>query len=220
MISIVLPVYNGEDLLNRVLTSIELQSQQPKKIIIVNDGSTDKSLEIIQNFATENKNVQIINHEKNLGSVAAANTGFQAVKTKYVFKIDHDDYLENHCIRLFNECLKKNPNRDFYYGDYYELENENLKYQKIFHPFDTAANAILYKRSKLEEVEYYSNEILFAEYHLLLKLGLENGCYIDKPLYTYYRREGSLTKSDWYQRALDQFRNIFGDLLTKRIRTY
>ena len=220
MISIVLPVYNGADLLPRVLSSIEAQSYPPREVIIVNDASTDSTDEIINQFKLRNSIVRIINHQKNQGSTSAANSGFKEAKSKYVMKIDHDDYLENHCLFLLNNAVKVNPNKVFYYGDYYEIEDNKLFYKKMLHPFDTAANSILYNTIKLKNVGYYSTDILFAEYQLLLKLGLENGFYIDKPLYTYCRREGSLTKSEWYEQALNQFKKIYGELLAKRIRPY
>lgn len=221
MISVVIPVYNGEKYIERALDSILQQSFLPKEIIVVNDASTDNTYNIISNYQkkAESKliSLKIISNQINLGHTKSANIGFRFALQPYVIKLDHDDYFERHTLALLIMNIK---HYNFAYGDYYEIENSQLKYNKVDHPFETTACAILFKKSALEKVNYYSEDIMFTEYDLLLKLGFNTGIYIDKPLYTYMRRVGSMTKSNWYQNALNQFELIHGKDLTSKIRLY
>lgn len=91
-ISIIIPVYNVEDYLEECLDSIINQPLKDIEIICVNDGSTDKSLDILKKYATKDKRIKVIN-QKNKGLSGARNSGLKIAIGKYVFFIDSDDYL-------------------------------------------------------------------------------------------------------------------------------
>lgn len=103
-ISVIIPVYNAEKYIKNSLASLENQTIFEKlEIIIVNDGSKDKSKEIIENFASKNKNVSVINQE-NTGVSGARNKGIEYANCKYIAFLDADDYIDND----FYEYLLKN----------------------------------------------------------------------------------------------------------------
>ena len=91
-ISLIIPVFNTEKFLKKALESVEKQTFKYFETIIVNDGSTDKSAEIIENFAKKNKNVTVIN-QSNQGLSAARNTGIKNARGEYIAFLDSDDFL-------------------------------------------------------------------------------------------------------------------------------
>jgi len=89
LVSVIMPVYNSEKYLQESINSILNQSFGNFELIIVNDCSTDHSLEIIK--AYEDERIKIINNEKNLGTVKSRNIGLKAVQGKYIAILDSDD---------------------------------------------------------------------------------------------------------------------------------
>lgn len=93
-ISVIMPVYNVADYLRECLDSIINQSLYDVEIICVNDGSSDNSLEILNDYAKKDKRIIVIN-KKNEGSGIARNTGIRIANGEYIYFIDSDDWLEN-----------------------------------------------------------------------------------------------------------------------------
>lgn len=91
-VSIILPVYNVEKYLNECLDSIVNQTFKDMEIICINDGSTDKSLEILNSYASRDERIKIISQE-NAGLGAARNVGMGAAEGDYIFFIDSDDFI-------------------------------------------------------------------------------------------------------------------------------
>lgn len=101
-ISYIVPCYNIQDYLPRCLDSLSIQNiEEDEKIefVLVNDGSSDNSLEVLMNFAAEDKRAVVIN-QKNKGVSAARNAGIKAAKGKYVFFLDGDDYLMDNASQI------------------------------------------------------------------------------------------------------------------------
>jgi len=91
-ISVIIPAYNVEKYIKKCLTGVVSQTYKDLEIIVVNDGSTDNTLEIIKTFANDSR-VKIIK-QKNAGVTAARNAGIEAVSGEYTAFVDSDDYLE------------------------------------------------------------------------------------------------------------------------------
>ena len=107
-ISIVVPVYNVEKYLSKCLESLISQTLADIEIICINDGSTDKSLEILENYASKDNRVKIINQE-NQGVSTARNNGLACANGEYVTFVDSDDWLEsNSCEELYNKAIQTN----------------------------------------------------------------------------------------------------------------
>lgn len=101
-ISIILPVYNGEKFLVETLKSIVSQRFDKYELIIINDGSTDGSKEIINHFAAYCKQIVVID-QSNFGICAARNKGLAISKGKYIMFCDHDDiFCENYLETAYN----------------------------------------------------------------------------------------------------------------------
>ena len=108
-ISIIIPIYNMEKYLSECLDSVIKQTLKEIEIIAVNDGSTDNSLEILNNYAGNNKNIIIIT-QKNQGQGMAKNNGINHAMGKYITFMDPDDfYPHNDCLEsLYNAAEKNN----------------------------------------------------------------------------------------------------------------
>lgn len=108
VISVIVPVYNAEKFLERSLTSIIKQTYKQLEIILINDGSTDNSLEILKQFKNNDSRIKVIN-QKNSGVGAARNTGLDIAKGEFISFIDADDIIENNFFEsLIGNMLKFN----------------------------------------------------------------------------------------------------------------
>ena len=104
-ISVVVPVYNVEKYLKECIDSIINQTLEDIEIICVNDGSTDSSLEILNNFAEQDNRIKVIT-QSNQGLSAARNTGIKYANGEYISFIDSDDYIDT---SLYETLVKYLP---------------------------------------------------------------------------------------------------------------
>lgn len=106
-LSIIVPIYNVEQYVERCIESCLEQniSKYDYEIVCVNDGSTDKSLQIIEHLAKENTNIRVVS-QSNGGLSAARNTGMDIATGEYWMFVDSDDWIEKNC--LFNILAKLN----------------------------------------------------------------------------------------------------------------
>ncbi|MFV0234510.1 glycosyltransferase [Empedobacter falsenii] len=106
LITIIIPVYNVEAYIEKCLLSVQNQNFKDFEVILVNDGSTDKSQNKAQNFVNNDSRFQIINI-KNQGVSNARNIGLSLAKGKYIAFIDSDDYVsENYLLDFVNDIPK------------------------------------------------------------------------------------------------------------------
>ena len=101
-ISVIVPIYNAEQFLNRSVGSIQKQSYQNLEIILVNDGSTDDSQIVCEELAKRDNRIKVIN-QPNGGLSNARNTGLSVATGDYVGFVDADDYINNN---MYSSLLK------------------------------------------------------------------------------------------------------------------
>lgn len=104
LLSIIIPVFNVEEYLSKCLDSILLQNVNGCEIILVNDGSTDSSPMICDQYARKYSCVKIL-HSKNEGVSAARNKGIKLAEGRYIWFIDSDDYIANFLSCVLNQLL-------------------------------------------------------------------------------------------------------------------
>lgn len=107
-ISVIVPVYNVERYLRKCLDSLIKQTLDDMEIICVNDGSTDKSLDIINEFAQKDKRIVVVN-KKNAGLGAAYNSGIEIAKGEYIGFVEPDDYTSPNMYEELYNCTKTKP---------------------------------------------------------------------------------------------------------------
>ena len=123
-LSIIVPVFNVEKYIRLCIETIYRQklNEERFEVIIINDGTMDKSMEVIEDIIEKHKNIVVINQE-NLSLSVARNNGIAAAKGKYILMIDSDDLLiENSLSRLLDLALEEEV--DLLVADFLEMNNE------------------------------------------------------------------------------------------------
>ena len=129
-LSIIVPVYNVENYILTCLESIIKQKDDRCEIVIVNDGSTDRSMEICEAFLSDypSNGIKIITQE-NMGASVARNTGIMNASGDYIMFLDSDDYLEHDAINVIYDAIKTNEDcmligsKGFHDGEHDLIEN-------------------------------------------------------------------------------------------------
>jgi len=120
--SVIMSVYNGAKYLSQSIESILNQTFQDFEFIIVNDTSTDKSLEIIENF--KNPKIKIINNPQNIGLTKSLNIALKESKGEYIIRMDADDISLPSRLKEQIDFMDKNPNIALA-GSFAEIIDEN-----------------------------------------------------------------------------------------------
>ena len=116
-VSIIAPMYNVEEYLEKCIDSIVNQTLEEIEIILVDDGSPDNSGKIAEKYAKNDYRIKVI-HKKNGGVSAARNDGLKIATGEYVLFCDADDWLDNKCCEVLYKNAKEN-NSDISIGDVY-----------------------------------------------------------------------------------------------------
>ena len=128
VIGIIIPVYNVEQYLRRCLDSIVSQTWRNLQIILVDDGSTDNSGRICDEYAGKDRRIQVI-HKENGGLSEARNTGIKAASAHYIAFVDSDDYVEKRYVQRLIRILSEND-ADIAVCGYYQGKRETFKKKK------------------------------------------------------------------------------------------
>lgn len=229
--SIIIPVYNVEKYLEKCLHSVFTQTFLDFEVVIINDGSTDKSSNIIKEYKKKYKNIKVIEQE-NQGLSVARNNGIEQSSGEYFLLLDSDDYIDKDLLLKLNRSIENTPDLVRYQfrvvendkkQDYNQISFEEFSGEEAFNviskfKFVEPACCYLYKK------EYFiNNKFLFEPnvYHedfgliplVIIKANKVN-C-IDYIGYNYVKREGSITTSSEYTKivkkaydALKQYKKI------------
>jgi glycosyltransferase involved in cell wall biosynthesis len=166
MISIIIPVFNGQEWLCDAIDSAISQIPYAVECIVIDDGSTDKSLEIAQKYKVHN--IKVIS-QVNKGLASARNTGIMWATGEYILPLDADDILLDGCCEKITQIIKENPDVDIIAPSFKEfgirdrevvlMQNPTIEDFKI-------ANRIGYcaaiKRSALLEIGGYSPRMIWG----------------------------------------------------------
>ena len=222
-VSVILPIYNQEKYLNKALKSLQAQTLKDIEIICVNDGSTDASLKILNDFREKDSRIKIIT-QQNQGPGAARNNGLKAAKGEYIAFLDPDDWFEPEALEALYAKSKKqdcdlivfNYNKIGESGDilgqynlkkrlqrFYNLkEDENFSWQNIkprvlggMHP---ASWNKFYKHDLIKKHKLHFANSSLAEDNVFVfgaTLYAKKIGYADKPYYNYLIHENSAIRS-------------------------
>lgn len=215
-ISVIVPVYNTEKYLKECLDSILNQTLKDIEIICVNDGSTDNSLKILNEYYDLDNRISVVS-QKNSGLSVSRNNGINLSKGEYIYFIDSDDYLEptaleelysiskksNLDILIFKLINFKDGSTEKYTDNYYEMSFLNPWANKVFtfkdlgeKSLDLAVSAPgkLFKRDLIKDIKFpegliFEDNVFFAEAMLKSK----RVSFYNKHLYNRRRRDDSIT---------------------------
>lgn len=125
--SLIVPVYNVEKYLCKCLDSILSQNYTDFELLLIDDGSTDKSGDICDEYSTLHKNIKVY-HKENGGLSEARNYGLRYAKGDYIVFIDSDDWIESNSLMLFSEALG-NKNFDVLITRLVEVYEDEIRYK-------------------------------------------------------------------------------------------
>ena len=228
-ISIILPVYNQEKFLPRVIRNIQNQSFKYYEILFVNDASTDRSEEIIKKYKKEDNRIKIINNKKNLGCAYSRANGIKFSKGKYIMFIDPDDFLFN------SKILEKTYNRAFA-DDIDMVQFHLIQYINGNYTIFNMTHEVSKKIIKQPEIRKYwyiksNRKVMIADYLIYCKLvkrekfieliSIMNDTLIKKPGWNYRDDTAfsivlfNIVNSYFYTKNLGYYREIHNESLTQ-----
>lgn len=161
-ISIIIPLYNAEKYIYKNISSILNQTFKDFELIIVNDSSTDKSLNIVKSF--DNEKIKIYT-KINEGTSNARNFGLKHANGKYIFFVDADDYIEVNTLQKYYEVVNE-YNPDFITNGFYSETTKSNTSDKMSYPSRYYENKNLISK---DLVNYYKESLLYNVWNKLFK---------------------------------------------------
>lgn len=218
LVSIIVPIYNVEKYLDRCINSLVNQTYKNIEIILVDDGSPDKSGKICDMWSAKDSRIKVI-HKKNGGLSDARNVGIEKAKGKYISLVDSDDYVHVKFIEiLYSLCVENNSDLAMC-GNYTTSKEEDWKSEitdytkrtincrkaledrKI--PYCVAWNK-LYKSEILKKIKYPKGKIHedVAVIYEILYIS-KSMAITDAKLYYYYENHNSIMRKEYSRKRLD-----------------
>jgi len=222
MLSIIVPVYNSEIYLHNCLGSLIGQTYTDLEIILVNDGSTDNSLEICHQFAAKDNRIKVLNYHHR-GQSAARNEGLDCATGKYITFVDSDDELNLETYAGLIEYLEQNENIDVVqypsareYGtnkaflvnpcaEIISGQEKLLNKMIVENKISALVWDKVYRKKILENLKF--KIMIFEDNYFITELltKIEKLAIVEHGLYFYYKRTNSITNSPMsYEKIKDR----------------
>ena len=219
LVSIIVPVYNVEKYLSKCIESLINQTYTNIEILLINDGSTDNSKKICEQFKEKDSRIKLINKE-NGGLSDARNKGLQVAIGKYIAFVDSDDYVEKNYIETLYSLITK-FNSEIAIADFRVIKSakkikeseikeysiipekaiEEMLYSDFYY---ISACSKLYKKELFENVEFPKGKMfedVGTTYKLIIKAN-KIAC-TNKKIYNYVIRNNSITTSKFKKEHYD-----------------
>ena len=215
-ISVILPVYNSEKYIEKAIESVLNQSLRDFELIVVNDGSTDNTLNIIESFT--DSRIRLIN-QQNMGPGAARNSALDIASWEYVMFLDSDDWFCDDALKTaYGEAKSSNTDvtlfqiikydGEFSQNDWFNLNDFDESFEnRIFNPhecgdflFEISVSACqkIFKRQFLKSIDARFPEGIYFEdmpFFFYTFLSAERVSIIKRHLYVRRKHPGSITES-------------------------
>lgn len=224
--SFVIPVYNVEKYLAICIRSILSQSFSDFELILIDDGSKDKSGKICDQFADNDKRIKVI-HKGNSGQADSRNIGTERASGEYIIYIDSDDFIMSDVfLEKINACLCEKP--DVIFFKHKKFFDSDQRYQECAYSYKSACEKLDYADAIRELVVSDSffgmpwNKAIKRELIIKSKIHFEKGlvgedmewiyhvilnaktvAFVDEPFIAYRQREGSTTTILKYKNIAD-----------------
>ena len=226
MISVIVIIYNEEDYIFRCIDSILQQTYTDLQVLLIDDGSTDRSGKICDEYVTKDNRCRVI-HQENKGIAGARNTGLQHAIGEYIMFIDGDDYIHPRFCEILIHALiesgcplaiadaKKVPDNIKEITSINEslchsisLSQNELMYSCFMQPANLLTNVMvwgkLYKRSVLEGELFRDIIGEDIEYNSRILQRVQYGVFVDIVLYYWVRRKASIGNQPFSRRNIDE----------------
>ena len=191
-----MPVYNSQDYIETAMESILSQSYQNFEFIILDDASTDSTLNILKAIRAKDKRIILIQNKKNLGVTKSLNKALESAKGRYIIRMDADDWSYPDRFKLQVELMIQHPDV-VVSGSYIKVcdKNLNTKYLRKYHLNDASIRkhlfryspfahpATIWKADILKRERYDERIGICQDYELYFRIGkLGKFMNLDKPL--------------------------------------
>lgn len=209
LISIITPNYNCEKFIKETIDSVKNQTYTNWELLIIDDYSTDKSIEIIREFQKKDERIKLIQMGKNSGAALCRNKGIEISQGEYICFLDSDDIWDTKKLEKQLNFMKKN-NCDFSYTKYSHISEvgEDLKikiripnritYKKMLFHCYTGCLTVMYNQNLIGKV--YGPDITKSnDYGLFLQVlkNTKNAMGIQENLGFYRIRHNSISRNKW-----------------------
>ena len=205
-ISVILPVYNGEKTIERAIMSLIKQSFKALKVIVIDDGSTDKTAQLVKKIQCDFPGKVIYHYQTNQGIAASRNFGLSKVDTEFFGFLDADDYVEFDMYQLLYEKIET-TNSDVCSCDFYWTYPDSKKLKlAIDGPYANPKEALekmfmtlwnkLYRTDFIKKLDInFPDGLRYEDAYFLYCLlpHLNKLTYVAKPLVYYVQVAGSIT---------------------------
>lgn len=220
MISVIIPVYKSESYIDKCLESVINQTYSDLEIILIDDGSPDRSGEIIEQWALKDNRIKVI-HQENSGPSKARNVGLDLAKGDEIIFIDGDDIVSvemcdklHNLLNIYNCQIAICGIKHIFDSNEITFDKSNvinvytpkeaildMWYQKTIIPSPCAR---IFKRSIFNDIRFKEN-IIFEDVEIMPRLFevASTIVYSNEELYGYYHHEGSITTNPFSQKDLD-----------------
>lgn len=243
LVSVIVPIYNAEKYMDKCIDSICNQTLKDIEIILINDGSSDRSGEIANEYAKKDNRIKVI-HQENSGPSVARNKGISIAKGKYVGFVDSDDYIEKTMYEaLCSYASDKNIQvamcsyyEKYIYNNSEKIVRSKLKSDQVYNTKAIKEN-IISTFAKNDNYGFYSlwNKIYLREWLIDSKIEMDvnrdhgedwwfninviskisSFIYLDKPLYNYIHINSNSLMFKYREEQFDLF--LDGRLKMKEI---
>lgn len=195
-ISVIIPIFNQEKWINRCIRSLLNQTMDKKEyqIILIDDGSDDNSKKLVKEFG--NDLILLIN-KKNRGLPYSLNKGIKNSKSKYIVRVDSDDYVNSNFLTFLFEYIENNKHMDAVACDYYLVDDKENIIQRINCLKEPIGCGIIFKSEHLFNIGLYDNNFLLNE-EKEMRIRFEKKYNINRleiPLYRYRRHAKNITNN-------------------------
>ena len=201
MISVIMPVYNGEKYLKQSIESVIQQTYKDWELIIVNDCSTDNSRNIMQSYADTDSRIRIVDNGSNLKLPRSLNAGFREARGKYLTWTSDDNMYKPNVLEELSRYLDYNSEIGFVYSDMDVVDaslnfigEQSLESDRLLYA-DCIGASFMYRKEVIDKVGEYDPDMFLVEdyeYWIRVSKKFKIG-HINKNLYIYRVHDNSLT---------------------------
>jgi teichuronic acid biosynthesis glycosyltransferase TuaG len=169
LISIIMPAYNSERYINESIDSVLAQTYKDWELLILDDGSTDNTLQIINEYVKQDRRVKVIHNKKNIGVSATRNKGIKHASGDLIAFLDSDDIWKSEKLEKQIEVIKKESAEFIFTGASY-INEKGLPYVGKFE----VPKSITYKKLRLHNVISCSSVLLKKNFFQNIKMENDN----------------------------------------------
>lgn len=219
-ISVIIPFYNTEKYLEQAIESVLRQSIKPMEIILVNDGSSDLSVNIAKKYEKET----VLLNQENKGAAAARNLGFKHSKGNFIAFLDADDIWDENCLEVLQMLFEKNDSVEMAFGSMKEFispelgKNSGLKLREDAQKRQGyMVGSGLFRRNIFDKVGLFNETLRVAEIIDWIERAKDSGTqYETISQIVLYRRIHKMNQGSEKQNHLKDYTKILRSALARK----